>query len=179
MSPHACQDMVAASLFTRYDAVTRRWPLSDAPTTSDGSARGPPPANGHPERRALRLDFGLGLYEIRGSMHVIAFAPSTRVETHEGGGITADGFPMTSCHVDTFPKQITIPLVLAAYTQGGSDYDPRLYIVAKSPEGQRLSTVECTWHWPDKPGSPVKFWVLTRYLPDGGGICGPPQRRLV
>jgi hypothetical protein len=98
-------------------------------------------------------------------MHVIAFAPSTRVATHEGGGVTADGFPMTSCHVDTFPKQITIPLVLAAYTQGGSDYDPRLYIVAKSPEGQRISTLECTWHWPDKPGTTVKFWVLTRYLP--------------
>lgn len=98
-------------------------------------------------------------------MHVVAFAPSTRVVMHEGGGVTADGFPMTSCHVDRFPRQITVQLVLAVYTQGGSDYDPRLYIVAKSPEGERLSTLECAWHWPDKPGVPVKFWVLARYLP--------------
>ena len=59
--------MVAASLFTRYDAVTRRWPVrATRATTSGASARGPPPADGHPERRALRLDFGLGLYEIQG-----------------------------------------------------------------------------------------------------------------
>jgi hypothetical protein len=98
-------------------------------------------------------------------MHVVAFAPSSSVVLHEGGGVKADGFPMTSCHVDSFPKQITIPLVLAVYTQGGSDYDPRRYIVATSPEGERLGVLECAWHWPDKPGVPVKYWVLTRNLP--------------
>ncbi len=72
---------------------------------------------------------------------------------------------MTSAHVDAFPQQISISLVIAAYTQGGSDYDPSLYIVATSPEGDRISTMECAWHWPDKPPSPVKFWVLARHLP--------------
>ena len=41
---------------------------------------------------------------------------------------------MTSAHVRDFPQQISIQVVLAAYTEGGSDYDPRLYIVA---EGRR------------------------------------------
>src|SRR4051812_8312196 len=98
-------------------------------------------------------------------MHVVAFAPSTRVVVNDEGGVRADGFPMTSAHVEDFPQQITIPVVLAAYTEGGSDYDPRLYIAAKSPQGERISTVECSWHWPDKPGAPVKFWVLSQQLP--------------
>jgi hypothetical protein len=92
----------------------------------------------------------------------------------EGGGVTADGFPMTSCYVASFPAQITVPLVLAVYTQGGSDYDPRRYVVARSPDGERLSVLECTWHWPDKPGVPVKFWVLARNLPmmvQSAGVC--------
>ncbi len=97
-------------------------------------------------------------------MHIIAFAPSTRLAMNEGGGVNADGFPMTSAHVDGFPQQITISLVIAAYTQEGSDYDPSLYIVATSPEGDRISTMECAWHWPDTPGEPVKYQVLTRFL---------------
>jgi hypothetical protein len=32
--------------------------------------------------------------------------------------------------VTSFPAQITVPLVLAVYTKGGTDYDPRLYVVA-------------------------------------------------
>jgi hypothetical protein len=98
-------------------------------------------------------------------MHVVAFAPAFRAVEDETGGLKTEGFPMTSCHVDSFPKQITIPMVLAVHTQGGSDYDPRLYIMANSPDGERVSVLECTWHWPDKPGVPVKFWVLTRHLP--------------
>jgi hypothetical protein len=99
-------------------------------------------------------------------MHVVAFAPTTRAVVEEdAGGVRLDGFPMTSAYVDSFPRQITVPLVLAVYTQGGSDYDPRRYIVARSPDGEQLSALECTWHWPDNPGAPVKFWVLTRYLP--------------
>jgi hypothetical protein len=72
---------------------------------------------------------------------------------------------MTAAYVDSLPIGITIPLVLAVYTQGGGDYDPCRYIVARSPEGERLNVMECTWHWPDNPGMPVKFQVLTRYLP--------------
>ncbi len=98
-------------------------------------------------------------------MHVVAFAPSLRAVLDEAGGVTADGFPLTSCTVASFPAQIAIPVVLAAYTKGGSDYDPRRYIVATSPERERISTLECAWHWPDKPGVPVKFWVMTRNLP--------------
>jgi hypothetical protein len=100
-----------------------------------------------------------------GSMHITAFAPSTQLAMNEGGGVNANGFPMTSAHVDSFPQQISIPLVIAAYTQGGSDYDPNLYVVATSPEGDRIGTMKCAWHWPDKPPSPVKFWVLARHLP--------------
>jgi hypothetical protein len=98
-------------------------------------------------------------------MHVVAFAPSTRLFLQDAGGVTADGFPMTTAYVDDFPMGVTVPLVLAVYTQGGSDYDPVRYIVARSPEGERLNVLECTWHWPDNPGVPVKFQVLTRYLP--------------
>ena len=98
-------------------------------------------------------------------MHVVAFAPSTRAVVQDAGGVRLDGFPMTSAHVDSFPKQITIPLVLAVYTEGGSDYDPRRYIVARSPHGERLNVLECIWHWPDNPGVPVKFRVFVHHLP--------------
>jgi hypothetical protein len=63
-------------------------------------------------------------------MHVAAFAPSTRAVALDAGGVRLDGFPMTSAYVDTFPNQIALPVVLAVYTQGGSDYDPRRWIVA-------------------------------------------------
>jgi hypothetical protein len=97
-------------------------------------------------------------------MHVVAFAPAFRAMEAKNGGVETDGFPMTSAHVDAFPKQITVPMVLALYTEGGTDYDPRVYIMANTPDGERLAVLECTWHWPDKPGAPVKFWVLTRHL---------------
>jgi hypothetical protein len=71
---------------------------------------------------------------------------------------------MTSAHVTSFPAQITVPLVLAVYTKGGTDYDPRLYVVAKSAKGERLAAFECAWHWPDNPGVPVKFRVFVHHL---------------
>ena len=99
-------------------------------------------------------------------MHIVAFAPSPRLSTNdEGGGMPADGFPMTSATVEGFPQAIVIQLVIAAYTEGGSDYNPSFVIVAKSPEGERISTMDCSWHWPDNPGMPVKHWVLARHLP--------------
>lgn len=97
-------------------------------------------------------------------MHVVAFAPAFRATAEENGGLRTEGFPMTSCHVDAFPKQITLPIVVAVHTSGGTDYDPRLAIVATSPEGQQLSAAECSWHWPDRPGTPYKYWVLTQNL---------------
>ncbi|MDT5264115.1 MAG: hypothetical protein QOI90_741 [Mycobacterium sp.] len=69
-------------------------------------------------------------------MHVIAFTPSLKAVLEDAGGVTTDGFPMTSAHVTSFPAQIAVPLVLAVYTQGGTDYDSRLYVVAKSPRGE-------------------------------------------
>jgi hypothetical protein len=97
-------------------------------------------------------------------MQVMAFAPSLKAVLEETGGVTTDGFPMTSAHVTSFPAQITVPLVLAVYTKGGTDYDPRLYVVAKSAKGERLAAFECAWHWPDNPGVPVKFRVFVHHL---------------
>ena len=97
-------------------------------------------------------------------MHVVAFAPAYRVFEDETGGLKTEGFPMTSCHVDTFPKQITLPVVLSVFTEAGGDFDPRLYIMANSPDGGRLAVVECAWNWPDKPNLPIKHWVTHRYL---------------
>lgn len=108
-------------------------------------------------------------------MHVLAFAPSLRATENGRGGVNAEGFPMTSAQVTAFPAQITIPLVLAVYSHSGTDYDPRRFIVARSSEGEVLGSVECSWHWPDVPGSPVKFWVFAKHLPivvPGPGVFG-------
>lgn len=98
-------------------------------------------------------------------MHVVAFATSTTAVVQPAGGVKLGGFPLTSAHLDSFPKQITIPLVLAVYTEGGTDYEPRRYIVVRSPKGERLNVVECSWDWPDTPGIPVKFRVFAYFLP--------------
>src|SRR3954469_25372686 len=97
-------------------------------------------------------------------MRVVAFAPSASLVLLDVGGVKADGFPITGFGVAKFPDQITLPMLLAAYTEKGMDYDTRRYIVAKSPDGERLTTLECSWHWPDQPAAPVKFWAGTYYL---------------
>lgn len=71
---------------------------------------------------------------------------------------------MTSCHVETMPTQITIPLVLAVHTSGGSDYDMHRFIIATSPDGQRVGLLEFSWGWPDEPGVPVKYRVFAQRL---------------
>jgi hypothetical protein len=98
-------------------------------------------------------------------MRVVAFAPALSAADEEGGGVTAKGFPMTSCYVDNFPGQITVPMVVALCALGGADYDPVRYIVAHSPEGERVGSLEFGWHWHDNPPTPVKFRVFTQYLP--------------
>ncbi|MGY4711240.1 hypothetical protein ACXDF8_17025 [Mycolicibacterium sp. CBM1] len=98
-------------------------------------------------------------------MQVVAFAPARKAALEEAGGVTAEGFPMTSCYVESLPAQITVPLVLAVHTQGGTDYEPRRYIIAKSPEGERVGLLEFAWQWPDTPGVPVKFRVFAHHLP--------------
>jgi hypothetical protein len=97
-------------------------------------------------------------------MHVVTFAPSLRAAQLDAGGVSAEGFPMTSCHVESFPARVSIPLVVAMYTQGGTDYDPHRYIIASSPRGERVGALEFSWHWPDNPGSPVKYRVFAHQL---------------
>lgn len=98
-------------------------------------------------------------------MQVVAFAASRRASLEEAGGVTAEGFPMTSCYVESLPAQITVPLVLAVHTAGGTDYEPRRFIIAKSPDGERVGLLEFAWQWPDTPGIPVKFRVFAHQLP--------------
>lgn len=98
-------------------------------------------------------------------MRVVTFAPSLSAVSLDSGGLTAEGFPMTSCYVDSFPAQVTIPIVVAVCTAGGSDYNPRKYIVATSPDDERVGALEFAWHWPDNPPVPVKFRVFAQHLP--------------
>ena len=98
-------------------------------------------------------------------MRVVTFAPSLSAEEDAAGGVNLTGFPMTSCYVDNFPAQITVPMVVAFCALGGADYDPVRYIIATSPEGERVGSLEFRWHWHDNPPTPVKFRVFTQYLP--------------
>lgn len=47
--------------------------------------------------------------------------------------------------VDVFPAEITVNVVVAVYTLNGDEYDPVRYIVAASPSGERLSTMQFGW----------------------------------
>lgn len=98
-------------------------------------------------------------------MRVVTFAPSWSAVDEEAGGIAMQGFPMTSASVDVFPAEITLSIVLVVYALNGEDYDPVRYIVATSPKGERLATMEFSWHWDDSPVSTVKFRAFTQYLP--------------
>jgi len=99
-------------------------------------------------------------------MRVVAFAPALSAEEDEvGGGVVLKGFPMTSTYVNNFPAQITVPMVVSFCALGGADYDPVKYIVAHSPEGERVGSLEFNWHWHDNPPSSVKFRVFAQYLP--------------
>lgn len=98
-------------------------------------------------------------------MRVVVFAPALSAVDEEAGGVTVKGFPMTSCYVNNVPAQITVPIVVAMTALGGTDYDPVKVIVATSPSGERVGSLEFGWHWPDNPPTPVKFRVFTQYLP--------------
>ena len=126
-------------------------------------------AAGHSARFGIRS----GELDYRGGIvHVVAFAPSLKADMNDAGGVDTQGFPMTSATVESFPAQIVIPVVLAVYTQGGTDYDPERFIVARSSRGEEVGLLQWRWHWPDTPGSPVKFRVfahlLTLRLPSPG-----------
>lgn len=98
-------------------------------------------------------------------MRVVAFAPSLSAVEEDAGGVSIKGFPMTSCYVNSFPAQITVPMVVAVTALGGTEYDPVKYIVVTSPHGERVGSLEFSWHWHDNPPTPVKFRVFTQYLP--------------
>ena len=98
-------------------------------------------------------------------MRVVAFAPSLSAVSQESGGVAAEGFPMTSCYVDNFPAQVTIPIVVGVCAAGGSDYNPRMFIVATSPDNERVGALEFGWQWPDNPPVAVKFRVFAQHLP--------------
>ncbi|MCV7226691.1 hypothetical protein [Mycolicibacterium komossense] len=106
-------------------------------------------------------------------MRVVAFAPSLSAVYNDAGGVDTKGFPMTSCYVKSFPSQLTVPMVVAFYALGGADYDPVRYIVATSPAGERVGSLEFGWHWDDNPPNPVKFRVLVQYLPMRVEAAGP------
>ena len=98
-------------------------------------------------------------------MRVVAFAPALSAAEEDAGGVAVKGFPMTSCYVNNFPAQITVPMVVAVTALGGADYDPVKVIIATSPDGERVGSLEFGWHWDDNPPTPVKFRVFTQYLP--------------
>lgn len=98
-------------------------------------------------------------------MRVVAFAPSLSAISQDAGGVSVEGFPLTSFYVDTFPAQVTIPMVVAVCSLGGSDYEPTKYIIATSPENERVGALEFSWTWPDNPPVPLKYRVFAQYLP--------------
>jgi hypothetical protein len=98
-------------------------------------------------------------------MRVVAFAPALIATEDPGGGVSAGGFPMTQCYVDSFPAEITISVVLAVCGLRGEEYDPTRYIIVKGPDGERASAMQFGWHWEDNPETPVKFRVFCQQLP--------------
>ena len=98
-------------------------------------------------------------------MRIVTFAPSLTAVEEEAGGLSLLGFPMTSGFVDVFPAEIAVNIVVAVCTLNGDEYDPVRYIVATSPSGERLSTMQFGWHWDDNPDCPIKFRVFAQQLP--------------
>ncbi|MGB8407499.1 MAG: hypothetical protein WCE30_25890 [Mycobacterium sp.] len=98
-------------------------------------------------------------------MEILAFAAAHQAVLADAGGVTTDGFPMTSCHVESFPAQLNLPLVLAVHTATGGEWGPRIYLRAKSPAGERVGFLEMAWEWPDPPGATDKYRVFAPALP--------------
>lgn len=98
-------------------------------------------------------------------MRVVAFAPALVATEDEGGGVSAGGFPMTTCYVDVFPAEITISVVLGLCALAGEEYDPVRYLIVKGPDGERASAMQFGWHWEDNPETAVKFRVFLQQLP--------------
>jgi hypothetical protein len=60
-----------------------------------------------------------------GSKHASGgIAPALSAIGEEAGGVTLKGFPMTLCYVNSFPAQITVPIVVAVTALGGDGLRP-------------------------------------------------------
>lgn len=72
---------------------------------------------------------------------------------------------------------------MAVCTLNGDEYDPVRYLVATSPSGERLSTMQFGSHWDDNPDAPIKYRVFAQQLPvvigsEGSytlALCGDPD----
>lgn len=98
-------------------------------------------------------------------MRVVTFAPALSATDEEAGGLSLRGFPMTSAFVDLFPVEITVSVVVVVCALAGEEYDAVRYLIADSPTGERVSTMEFRWNWPDTDDIPVKFRVFAQQLP--------------
>lgn len=98
-------------------------------------------------------------------MRIVTLAPALSAIEEDSGGLTLRGFPLTNCFVDSFPTVITIPVVVTVCTLAGSEYRPALYLIADSPTGERVSTMEFRWEWPDSDDLPVKYRAFVQNLP--------------
>jgi hypothetical protein len=98
-------------------------------------------------------------------MQILAFAATRRAVLEDAGGVTAEGFPMTSCYVESFPAQLNLPIVLSVYAPAGDNFVMRRYLGVTSPAGDRVGFLELSWEWPDLPNAPVKYRVLAPVLP--------------
>lgn len=98
-------------------------------------------------------------------MRVVTMAPALSATEEESGGLSLRGFPMTSCFVDVLPVEITIPVVVTVCALDGDEYTPALYLIASSPTGDRVSTMEFRWAWPDSEDLGVKYRAFVQYLP--------------
>jgi hypothetical protein len=87
-------------------------------------------------------------------MHVAAFVAAVAADLDpEIGGTATRGMPMNNCPVpEPLPVTISVPLVLAVWTESGQDHDPIRYILARDPDGVRHRLIEKIWHWPDVDG---------------------------
>jgi len=98
-------------------------------------------------------------------VRVVAFAPAFSAVEEENGGLSVRGFPMTRAFVDIFPVEITVPVIIALWADGGAEYDVTKYIAVKSGEGRRLATMQFSWHWDDNAEVPVKYRAFVQNLP--------------
>lgn len=67
-------------------------------------------------------------------MQVLAFAATRRAVLEDAGGVTTEGFPMTSCYVESFPAQLNLPIVLPMFVDGPGIYSIGLYADAAGSE---------------------------------------------